>query len=145
MYLTSSQRSERVTKTNISLCLWFLLLSWAFTPVLLFKTGGASLPMAGNARALSQHLEESFSRGCCQIFPTHFQILFTSWSLQLIPTAWLKVLVRKEMNCLSNTVLYYGQPFSSLCSSLPFFLHLFSFLSFPYESLSEILILQSIL
>lgn len=74
--------------------------------------------------------------------PNSFHLL----SLQLILTAWLKVLVRKEVNCLSNTVFHYKQPFFFSAFSTTFLLRsLFFFSSFPYKSLSNILVLQSVL
>lgn len=65
-------------------------------------------------------------------------------NLQLIPTARLKVLVRKEAHCLPNAVFSYKQPFfSPLYSPLPFsYVLIFSF--FLYGSLSEILVPKSL-
>lgn len=63
-------------------------------------------------------------------------------NLQLIPTARLKVLVRKEAHCLPNAVFSYKQPFFSSALSTAFLLR--SYFFFLYGSLSEMLVLKSL-
>lgn len=64
-------------------------------------------------------------------------------NLQLIPTARLMVLVRKEAHCLPNAVFSYKQPFFLLCTLHCLSLTFLFFLSFFMEASLRYLFLKA--